>query len=316
MTIALDFEKPVLELERKLTELRHVAASGDLNIVDEIARLEHKTQRLLQTIYSKLTPWQKVMVARHGERPHAIDYIARLIKDFVPLAGDRNFGEDPALLSGIGSFRGVPVFLLGHEKGHDTETRVYRNFGMARPEGYRKAIRLMKLASRFGLPILTFVDTAGAHPGADAEERGQSEAIASCIEACFQAEVPLISTIIGEGGSGGAVALATANVVLMLEFSIYSVISPEGCASILWRTRDKREEAATAQKMTAADLLRFKVIDEIIPEPLGGAHRNRVAAVDMVGDTIEKHLNTLLTKNGKTLKEERRLKFLKMGRNL
>ncbi|MGL4371436.1 MAG: carboxyltransferase subunit alpha, partial [Alphaproteobacteria bacterium] len=211
---------------------------------------------------------------------------------------------------------GVPVFLLGHEKGHNTETRVYRNFGMARPEGYRKAIRLMNLASRFGLPILTFVDTAGAHPGADAEERGQSEAIASSIEACFQAEVPLISTIIGEGGSGGAVALATANVVLMLEFSIYSVISPEGCASILWRTRDRREEAATAQKMTAADLLKFKVIDQIIPEPLGGAHRNRVAAVDMVGDIIEKHLDILLTKNGKTLKEERRLKFLKMGRNL
>jgi acetyl-CoA carboxylase carboxyl transferase subunit alpha len=316
MTIALDFEKPVLELERKLAELRHVAANGDLNIVDEIARLESKVQRLLQTIYSKLTPWQKVLVARHGERPHALDYVARLIEDFVPLAGDRCFGEDPALLSGIGSFRGVPVFLLGHEKGHDTETRLYRNFGMARPEGYRKATRLMKLASRFGLPILTFVDTAGAHPGADAEERGQSEAIASCIETCLQAEVPLISTIIGEGGSGGAVALATANVVLMLEFSIYSVITPEGCASILWRTRDKREEAATAQKMTAPDLLSLKVIDEIIPEPLGGAHRNRVATVDTVGDTIEKHLSILLTKNGKALKEARRLKFLKMGRQL
>lgn len=316
MVMILDFEKPIAELEAKLVDLRHLAASGDLNIMNEIARLEKKTQKLLEKIYAKLTPWEKVLVARHSERPHTSDYVMRLIEDFVPLAGDRCFGEDPAILSGLGSFRGLPVLILGHEKGRDTEKRIYHNFGMARPEGYRKAIRLMDLAHRFNCPVITFVDTAGAHPGPDAEERGQSEAIASCLEKSFQLEVPVISTIIGEGGSGGAIALAAANTILMLEYAVYSVISPEGCASILWRTRDRREEAAAAQKMTAPDLLTFKIIDQIIQEPLGGAHRNRIATIDAVGDVLEKKLENLLRKSRKMLKEERWTKFLKMGRGL
>lgn len=314
MVMILPFEKPVAELEAKLQDLRHLAASGSLNITDEIARLEKKTQKLLEKIYAKLTPWEKVLLARHHERPHTSDYVARLIDDFVPLAGDRCFGEDAAILSGLGSFRGLSVMILGHEKGRDTDKRIHHNFGMARPEGYRKAARLMDLAHRLNLPVLTFVDTSGAYAGPDAEERGQSEAIAACLEKSFQLEVPLVSTIIGEGGSGGAIALAAANMVLMLEYAVYSVIAPEGCASILWRTKDKREEAAAAQKMTAPDLLALHIIDHIIPEPLGGAHRNRIAMIDTVGDTLEKKLDALLGKSRKTLKEERWAKFLKMGR--
>lgn len=314
MVMILPFEKPIAELESKLQELRHLAAAGHVNMMGEITRLEKKTQKVLEKIYAKLTPWEKVLLARHSERPHTSDYVERLITDFVPLAGDRFFGEDTAVLSGMGFFRGLPVVILGHEKGRDTTKRIHHNFGMARPEGYRKAIRLMDLADRFNFPVLTFVDTSGAHAGPDAEERGQSEAIASCLEKSFQLEVPLVSTIIGEGGSGGAVALATANTVLMLEYAIYSVIAPEGCASILWRTKDKREEAAAAQKMTAPDLLALNIIDQIIPEPLGGAHRNTIATIDAVGDVLEKKLENLLKKSKKMLKEERREKFLKIGR--
>ncbi len=316
MVMILDFEKSLLEVETRLQDLKHLATTGDLNILDEIERLEKKTQRLLKTIYNKLTPWQIVQVARHMNRPHTSDYIERLVDDFMPLAGDRTFGEDPAIMGGLGYFRGIPVLVMGHEKGHDMESRLTHNFGMARPEGYRKARRLMDLAHRFQIPILTFVDTPGAHPGLDAEERGQSEAIASCIEKGLGIEVPVITTVIGEGGSGGAVALATSNTVLMLEYAVYSVISPEGCASILWRTKEKCQEAAQAQKLTAKDLLGLKIIDTVIPEPLGGAHRNRVATIDRVGDAIEKSLLPLMRKSGSTLKEERHQKFLRMGRGL
>jgi acetyl-CoA carboxylase carboxyl transferase subunit alpha len=316
MVMILDFEKPLRELESRLEDLGHLASSGNLNILDEMSRLETKIQSLLKNTYKKLTPWQTVQVARHENRPHTSAYIDRLIEDFTPLAGDRSFGEDPAILAGMGRFRGLPVIVMGHEKGRHMEERILHNFGMPRPEGYRKARRLMNLAHRFKLPLLTFIDTAGAHPGIDAEERGQSEAIASCLEEGLRVEVPFVSTVIGEGGSGGAIALATANTVLMLEYSVYSVISPEGCASILWRTKEKREEAAIAQKMTAKDLLGFKIIDQIIPEPLGGAHRNQIATIDRVGDALEKALLPLLNKSGKTLKEERRQKFLRMGRTV
>lgn len=316
MGIVLDFEKPLLELENRLADLKHLAASGDLNILDEIVRLEKKAQGLLKTIYSKLTPWQTVQVARHPNRPHTSAYLDRLIQDFTPLAGDRAWGEDAAILGGLGRFRGIPVLVLGHEKGHDMETRLKHNFGMPRPEGYRKAKRLLDLAHRFQIPVLTFVDTAGAHAGIDAEERGQSEAIAACLEKGLSIDVPIVTIVIGEGGSGGAVALATANTVLMLEYAVYSVISPEGCASILWRTKDKRQEAAAAQKFTARDLLSFKVIDHIVTEPLGGAHRNCLATIDRAGDTIERVLTPLLSKPGHVLKEERRQKFVRMGRML
>ena len=314
MRTILDFEKPIAELESKIHELRHLSSSKDVDIASEISRLEKKSEKLLMQTYSSLSPWQKVQVARHPERPHSSDYIARLITDYMPLAGDRLYAEDPAIVGGLGKFRGIPVMVLGHEKGKDTDSRIRHNFGMPRPEGYRKATRLMGLASRFKLPVLTFVDTAGAHPGIDAEERGQSEALATCIEMCTKLEVPMISTVIGEGGSGGAVALAVANVVMMLENSIYSVISPEGCASILWRTRDKREDAAAAQKLTAQDLKSLGVIDEIVGEPLGGAHRSPIATVDLLGDAIEKALKPLLNVDGKTLRNQRREKFLNMGR--
>jgi len=314
MRTILDFEKPIAELESKLHELRHLSSSRDVDIVSEVSRLEKKSEKLLMQTYSNLSPWQKVQVARHPERPHSSDYIARLVTDYMPLAGDRLYAEDPAIVGGLGKFRGIPVMVLGHEKGKDTDSRIRHNFGMPRPEGYRKATRLMHLASRFKLPVLTFVDTAGAHPGIDAEERGQSEALATCIEMCTKLEVPMISTVIGEGGSGGAVALAVANVVMMLENSIYSVISPEGCASILWRTRDKREDAAAAQKLTAQDLKSLGVIDEIISEPLGGAHRSPLATVDLLGDALEKALKPLLSIDGKTLRNQRREKFLNMGR--
>jgi len=309
----LEFEKPLAELEGKIEELRHLADGGDLNIADEVSRLETKVDRLLRQTYSKLSPWQKVQLARHPDRPHGRDYVAGLLTEFTPLAGDRAFAEDQAILSGIGRFRGRAVVALAHEKGADTEARLKHNFGMARPEGYRKAIRLMHLAQRFGLPVLTFVDTAGAYPGIDAEARGQAEAIARSIEACLQLEVPLVATVIGEGGSGGAIALAAGNRVLMLEHAIYSVISPEGCASILWRSAAHAQDAAEALKLTAQDLLRLGVIDQIVAEPLGGAHRDKDATIAAAGEAIEAALEPLLDLDGPALKRQRREKFLAMG---
>lgn len=314
MSVTLDFEKSVGELESKLAELRHMSSTGEMNIGSEVKRLQDKTEKLLAKLYKTLTPWQKVQVARHPERPHTGNYIDALITDFTPLAGDRTFAEDAAIVGGLGRFRGHPVIVMGHEKGRDTDLRIKHNFGMPRPEGYRKAARLMQLADRFQLPIITFVDTAGAHPGLDAEERGQSEALARCLEVSAAVNVPILTTIIGEGGSGGAIALAFANVVMMLEHSIYSVISPEGCASILWRTRDKKEEAAIAQKLTAQDLKQFGIIDKIIPEPLGGAQRSPSTVIQTVGDALEKALKPLLSLDGKVARSQRRAKFLAMGR--
>jgi acetyl-CoA carboxylase carboxyl transferase subunit alpha len=309
----LEFEKPLAELEGKIEELRHLADDGDLNIADEVSRLENKVDRLLRQTYAKLSPWQKVQLARHPDRPHGGDYIAGLLTEFTPLAGDRAFAEDQAILGGIGRFRGRSVVALAHEKGADTEARVKHNFGMARPEGYRKAVRLMCLAQRFGLPVLTFVDTAGAYPGIEAEARGQAEAIARSIDTCLQLEVPLIACIIGEGGSGGAIALAAGNRVLMLEHAIYSVISPEGCASILWRSAANAQDAAEALKITAQDLLKLGVIDQIVAEPLGGAHRDKDATIAATGEAIEVALNPLLELDGPALKKQRREKFLAMG---
>jgi acetyl-CoA carboxylase carboxyl transferase subunit alpha len=269
MPTFLDFEKPIAELEGKIEELRHLSDGGGLNIADEVLRLQDKVERLLKTTYAKLTPWQKVQVARHPERPHASDYLEALFTDYQPLAGDRAYAEDAAVVGGLARFRGRSLVVMGTEKGHDTESRLQHNFGMARPEGYRKAQRFMRLAERFKLPLVTLVDTSGAFPGKDAEERGQAEAIARSIETCLDLETPLVSIVIGEGGSGGAIALAAANTVLMLEHAIYSVISPEGCASILWRSSDQAKEAAEALKITAQDLLALGVIDQIVPEPLG-----------------------------------------------
>lgn len=309
----LEFEKPIAELEGKIEELRHLSGSGDVNIADEVAKLQDKVEKLLVQVYTKLTPWQKTQVARHHDRPHAGDYIDGLIEDFTPLAGDRQFAEDPAVIGGLGRFRGSSVVVIGNEKGSGTDGRLKHNFGMARPEGYRKAQRLMKLADNFHLPVITLVDTPGAYPGVDAEARGQAEAIARSIEICIGLKVPVVSVIIGEGGSGGAMALAAANKVLMQEHAIYSVISPEGCASILWRDGDKAEEAAEALKMTAEDLLELGVIDTIIPEPLGGAHRTRQAAIDTVGSAIQDALDELSGLEGGVLKSRRREKFLEMG---
>jgi len=309
----LDFEKPIAELEGKIEELRHLTGSGGVNIADEVARLQGKVEKLLVQVYTKLTPWQKTQVARHHDRPHAVDYIEGLIEDFTPLAGDRQFAEDPAVIGGLGRFKGASVVVIGNEKGSGTDGRLKHNFGMARPEGYRKAQRLMKLADNFHLPVITLIDTPGAYPGVDAEARGQAEAIARSIEICIGLKVPVVSVIIGEGGSGGAMALAAANKVLMQEHAIYSVISPEGCASILWRDGDKAEEAAEALKLTAGDLLELCVIDTIIPEPLGGAHRTRQAAIDTVGSAIQDALNELSGLDGGVLKSRRRDKFLEMG---
>jgi acetyl-CoA carboxylase carboxyl transferase subunit alpha len=309
----LDFERPIGELDSKIEELRHLSTTSDLNIADEVGRLEAKSDRLLRQTYARLTAWQKVQVARHPERPHALDYIRGLVIDFVPLAGDRAFAEDPAIVGGIGRFRGNSVVVLGTEKGGDTEGRISHNFGMARPEGYRKARRLMRLADRFRLPVLTFVDTAGAYPGVDAEARGQAEAIARAIETCLDIRVPLVAAVIGEGGSGGAIALAAANRVLMLEHAIYSVISPEGCASILWREAAHAEEAAEALSLTAQDLLRLEIVDQIIAEPLGGAHRMPEEAIRQLGDAIAEALRPLLARDGARLRDERRAKFLAMG---
>jgi acetyl-CoA carboxylase carboxyl transferase subunit alpha len=310
----LDFEKPIAELEGQIEALRHLSNGGDLNIADEVARLEAKASRQLRQTYGKLTPWQKVQVARHPERPHFSEYVAALISDFTPLAGDRTFAEDRAIIGGLGRFRGRSVVVIGHEKGADTDARVRHNFGMARPEGYRKARRLMELAEHFGLPVLTLVDTAGAYPGIDAEARGQAEAIARAIDRCLKLRVPLVSTVIGEGGSGGAIALAAGNVVLMLEHAIYSVISPEGCSSILWRSADNTQDAAEGLRLTAQDLLKLGVIDAIVAEPLGGAHRGRSAAIAALGDAIETALLPLLALDGSSLVAQRRDKFLEMGK--
>ena len=310
----LDFEEPLAEIEGKIEELRHQVDLDDMNVTEEVAKLELRAAKLLEQTYAKLTPWQKTQVARHQDRPHTLHYLAELITDFTPLAGDRAFAEDKAIVGGMGRFRGRSVMVIGHEKGHDTETRVLHNFGMARPEGYRKAIRLMKLADQFNMPVITFIDTAGAYPGVDAEARGQSEAIARSTEACLNLKVPLISVIIGEGGSGGAMALAAANKVIMLEHAIYSVISPEGCASILWRDDKSRETAAAALKLTAQDLAELGIIDQIIAEPMGGAHRQTKQIFKSVGDALEQTLVPLMALDGDTLKSMRRQKFLDMGK--
>ena len=309
----LEFERPIAELESKIEELRHLPTAADINITDEVAILEAKASRLLKQTYAKLTAWQKVQVARHPDRPHFLDYAEALFTDFTPLAGDRAFAEDRAIVGGLARFRGRSVVVMGTEKGHEVESRVRHNFGMARPEGYRKAIRLFEMAERFRLPVITLVDTAGAWPGIDAEARGQAEAIARSIEASLKLTVPLVAAIIGEGGSGGAVALATGNSVLMLEHSIYSVISPEGCASILWRSGDQAAVAAEALRLTAQDLLKLGVIDRIVPEPVGGAHRERAAAIAALGDALQEVLKPLLELAPADLKIQRRQKFLAMG---
>ena len=309
----LDFERPIAELESKIEELRHLSTAGELNIADEVGRLEVTANRLLRQTYARLTPWQKVQVARHPERPHCLDYVGGLITDFVPLAGDRTFAEDSAVIGGIGRFRGRSVVALGTEKGADTQARLRHNFGMAKPEGYRKARRLMRLAERFKLPVLTFVDTSGAFPGIDAEARGQAEAIARAIETCLDIRVPFVASIIGEGGSGGAIAMAAGNTVLMLEHAIYSVIPPEGCSAILWRDGEHAPEAAEALRLTAQDLLRLGVIDRIVEEPLGGAHRAAKEAVEKLGEAIDEALRPLLDLDGNALRAQRREKFLAMG---
>jgi acetyl-CoA carboxylase carboxyl transferase subunit alpha len=310
----LDFEKPIAELEGKIEELRRMSEPDGINIADEVARLTSVTDRQLRTTYARLTPWQKTQVARHPDRPKAKDYIDTLITEFTPLAGDRAFADDAAVLGGIGRFHGRPVMVLGTEKGTDTESRVLHNFGMARPEGYRKARRLIELAGRFELPVLSFVDTSGAFPGIDAEARGQAEAIARSIEACLEAPVPIVATIIGEGGSGGAIALATGDRILMLEHAVYSVISPEGCASILWRDAAQASVAAEALRLTADDLLRLKLIDQIVAEPLGGAQRDKPATLQAVALAIQEALAGLQGLDGATLRNRRREKFLAMGR--
>jgi acetyl-CoA carboxylase carboxyl transferase subunit alpha len=309
----LEFEKPISELEGKVKELRHLNNGSDLDLADEIARLETRAEKLLRQTYAKLTPWQKTQVARHPERPHFSHYVTALLEDYTPLAGDRAFGDDRAIQGGLARFRGRSVVVIGHEKGTDTDGRVRHNFGMANPEGYRKAVRLMHLAERFGLPVITLVDTPGAYPGIGAEERGQAEAIARAIETCLQVAVPLVGVIIGEGGSGGAVALAVADRVLMLEHAVYSVISPEGCAAILWRSGDQAPAAAEAMRLTAQDLHELGVVDQIIPEPLGGAHRAPDEAIAAVGDALEQALAPLLVLSGAELRHRRRQKFLGMG---
>jgi len=313
----LDFEKPVAELEAKLEELRQLEANGEgVSIADEIARLEVKAADALKALYGALTPWQKTLVARHPQRPHFVDYCAGLVTDFTPLAGDRAFGEDEAIVAGFGRFKGEPVCVLGQEKGSTTETRIKHNFGMARPEGYRKAVRLMELADRFELPVLSFVDTAGAYPGIEAEERGQAEAIARSTEACLALGSPNVAVVIGEGGSGGAIAIATANKVLMLEHAIYSVISPEGAASILWRDSGRAQDAATNMKITAQDLHKLGVIDGIVPEPVGGAHRDRDAVIAATGEAIAAALSDLHNMGPDQIRDQRADKFLAIGRKV
>lgn len=314
MATFLDFEKPIAELQSRIDELRRTAEGGAVDIQAEITPLQAKAERLLQDTYARLTPWQKTQVARHPERPHFKHYVAGLIEDFMPLGGDRAFADDNAIIGGLGRFRGRRVMVIGHEKGDDTASRLKHNFGMGKPEGYRKAIRLMRLADKFRLPVITLVDTSGAFPGVQAEERGQAEAIARSTEQCLNLGVPLVATILGEGGSGGAVALAAGNIVLMMEHAVYSVISPEGCASILWRTADKAADAAEAMKVTAQHLKELKVIDRIIGEPLGGAHRDPGAAVLALGDAVEAALDGLDGMSPEALRQARRAKFLAMGR--
>ncbi|MBP2292270.1 acetyl-CoA carboxylase carboxyltransferase subunit alpha [Azospirillum rugosum] len=313
MQTFLEFEKPIAELEGKIEELRHLTNAGDINIADEVTKLQTKVDKLLRQTYAKLTPAQKVQVARHPNRPHCLDYVKGLIEDFTPLAGDRAFAEDRAVIGGLGRFRGRSVVVIGQEKGHDTETRVRHNFGMAKPEGYRKAQRLMDLADRFNLPVVSLVDTAGAFPGVQAEERGQAEAIAKSIERCLRLAVPMVAAVIGEGGSGGAIAIATADRVLMLEHAIYSVISPEGCASILWRNPDMAGEAAIALRLISQDLKELGVIDRVVSEPIGGAHRDPAETVKALGDAIEESLRDLEGLDGAALRAQRRQKFLDMG---
>src|SRR5262245_30204336 len=313
----LDFEKPVAELEAKVEELRAMQAAGNAaDITEDIDRLEAKAAQALKDLYAELTPWQKTQVARHPQRPHCLDYINALITEFTAFAGDRKFGDDAAIVGGFGRFRGESVCIIGHEKGSSTDSRLKHNFGMARPEGYRKAVRLMEMADRFDIPVLALVDTAGAYPGIDAEERGQAEAIARSTEACLSLGVPNVAVILGEGGSGGAVAIATASRVLMLEHAIYSVISPEGAASILWRDTAKAQEAATNMKITAADLLQFGVIDTIVTEPVGGAHRDPEATIAATGAAIERALDDLRELDPDAARRQRREKFLGIGRSL
>jgi acetyl-CoA carboxylase carboxyl transferase subunit alpha len=313
----LDFEKPVAELEAKVEELRALDASDSAAAIgEEISRLEAKAAQALKDLYAELSPWQKTQVARHPERPHSLDYINGFVADFVPLAGDRKFGDDDAIVGGFGRFRGESICVIGHEKGSSTEGRLKHNFGMARPEGYRKAERLMEMADRFGIPVLSLVDTAGAYPGIGAEERGQAEAIARSTEACLALGVPNVAVIVGEGGSGGAIAIATANRVLMLEHAIYSVISPEGAASILWRDTAKAQEAATGMKITALDMIRFGVIDQIITEPPGGAHRDPATAIAATGEAIANAFGQLAGLDREAVRRQRREKFLAIGRTV
>ncbi len=313
----LEFEKPVADIEGKIQELRALAADGEaVDVGDEIQRLQSKSSQTLKDLYAKLSPWQKTMVARHPDRPHAADYIAGLIEDFTPLAGDRNFAEDHALIAGLGRFRGQSVAILAQEKGSDTQSRLKHNFGMARPEGYRKAVRIMDMAERFSLPVVSFVDTAGAYPGVGAEERGQAEAIARSTDKGLGLGAPTVSLVIGEGGSGGAIAIATANKVLMLEHAIYSVISPEGAASILWRDSARAQDAATNMKITAQDLLQLGIIDGIVEEPVGGAHRARETVIDRAGSAIEACLEEMASMSADELRKQRREKFLQIGRSL
>ncbi len=309
----LTFEKNIAELEGKIEELRHLSSSTDLNIADEIGKLQKRVVDELSSTYSNLDAWEKVQVSRHPDRPQFQDILLNLIDGYIPLSGDRNFAEDNSLTGGIGFFKGKKVVLLGIDKGKNTNDRIFRNFGMPRPEGYRKAIRLMNLANKFNMPVLTFIDTSGAYPGKGAEERGQAQAIASCIDACIKLKTPLISTILGEGGSGGAVALAAGNKVLMYEHAIYSVISPEGCASILWRDSEKAKEAAKALKLTAQDMKGFKIIDEIIPEPLGGAHRDPKKAIFDLGTVLEEVLNSMILLTQEEIKNQKFQKYLKIN---
>jgi acetyl-CoA carboxylase carboxyl transferase subunit alpha len=313
MQTYLDFEKPIAELEARVSELKETANSGELDLDAEIGKLEAKSAKLLRDTYSKLSPWQKAQVARHPERPHFKDYVAGLTTDFVPLAGDRSFADDPAILGGLATIDGRKVLLLGHEKGDDTASRLKHNFGMAKPEGYRKAIRLMRLADRFGLPVVSLVDTPGAFPGVEAEERGQAEAIARSTQECLELKVPMIAVIVGEGGSGGAVAIAAANRVLMFEHAVYSVISPEGCASILWRTADKAADAAEAMKITAQDQQALGVVDRIVTEPLGGAHRDPGLAIRNLKEAVVEELKGCSALGGDELLRQRRAKYLSMA---
>lgn len=309
----LDFEKPVAALEERITQLRSVNALHDVDVASEIGRLEAKSAELLASTYASLTPWQKTQVARHPQRPHFRDYLAHAFTDFMPLGGDRLYGDDLAIMGGFARLDGRRVMLIGHEKGNDTKSRIEHNFGMGKPEGYRKAIRLMTMASRFGLPVVTLVDTSGAFPGIEAEERGQAEAIARATEACLALEVPMVAAIVGEGGSGGAVALASANRVLMMEHAVYSVISPEGCASILWRTSEKAPEAAQAMKVTAQDLKRSRVIDRIVKEPVGGAQRDPQSAARMLGEALAEEIDRLAEQSGEQLIAAREARFLAIG---